>query len=86
MLNEPTPATPFHGFGTHRPANPLVLSWVNETVQLCDPDQVFWCDGSEAEKEYLLKQAVQRRWAHRQGNGWPYATSYDTHVSKHINV
>ena len=60
MLNEPTPATPFHGFGTHRPANPLVLSWVNETVQLCDPDHVFWCDGSEAEKEYLLKQAVQQ--------------------------
>ena len=33
--------------------------------------------------------AVQRRRAHRQGNGWPYATSYDTHVldmAKLINV
>ena len=30
--------------------------------------------------------AVKRRRAHRQGKGWPYATSCDTHVSKRINV
>ena len=31
-------------------------------------------------------KAVKRRRAHRQGKGWPYATSYDTHVSKPNDV
>src|SRR5205814_7267491 len=26
---------------------------------LCQPDQVFWCDGSEAEKEFLRSRAVE---------------------------
>jgi phosphoenolpyruvate carboxykinase (GTP) len=41
-------------------ANPAVLSWVNETAQLCQPDQVVWCDGSEAEKKVLTDEAVAR--------------------------
>ena len=35
-----------------------VLAYVEETIALCQPDKVFWCDGSEGEKEYLLKTAV----------------------------
>jgi len=59
MLNEPITAISFDGLGAPCSTNPLVLSWVNETVQLCEPAQIFWCDGSEAEKESLLQQAVQ---------------------------
>jgi phosphoenolpyruvate carboxykinase (GTP) len=49
-----------NGLGGHRPSNPLVLSWVEETIKLCEPDQVFWCDGSEEEKEFLYQQAVKQ--------------------------
>ena len=35
-----------------------VLDWVAEMVKLCQPDQVYWCDGSEKEKEALTQQAV----------------------------
>ena len=38
--------------------NRTVLAWVEEQTKLCQPDQVFWCDGSEAEKELLTAEAV----------------------------
>ena len=41
-------------------ANPAVIRWVDETAELCQPDQVFWCDGSEAEKKLLTEEAVAR--------------------------
>ena len=41
------------------PAHAGVRAWVEEMVQLCEPDEVCWCDGSEAEKENLTAQAVQ---------------------------
>ncbi len=34
------------------------LKWIAETVALCTPAQVHWCDGSEAEKSRLTAQAV----------------------------
>ena len=42
------------------PANDYVRDWVRETVTLTEPEHVFWCDGSEEEKEYLTQQAVQQ--------------------------
>jgi phosphoenolpyruvate carboxykinase (GTP) len=36
-----------------------VKAWVDEMVQLCQPDHVYWCDGSEEEKEKLTDQAVK---------------------------
>ena len=38
--------------------NPAVIAWINSQVQLCQPDQVHWCDGSEAERDNLTNQAV----------------------------
>jgi len=35
-----------------------VLAWVEEMAALCQPDQIVWIDGSEAEKERLTQQAV----------------------------
>ncbi len=39
-------------------ANRAALAWVEEQTKLCQPEQVFWCDGSEAEKDYLTAEAV----------------------------
>ena len=33
---------------------------MQETAKLTEADHVFWCDGSEGEKEYLTQQAVQQ--------------------------
>ena len=38
--------------------NEHVTRWVNEMADLCRPDQIVWCDGSEAEKERLTAEAV----------------------------
>jgi len=34
-------------------------AWVEEVRALCQPDQVVWCDGSEAERERLTAEAVR---------------------------
>lgn len=49
---------PLAAFGQSRPSNPQVLSWVQETADRTRPDRVFWCDGSEAEREALYAAAV----------------------------
>jgi phosphoenolpyruvate carboxykinase (GTP) len=41
-------------------SNAAVLGWVEQMAALCQPDHVFWCDGSESEKTFLLEQAVSR--------------------------
>ncbi len=33
-------------------------SWVQEWIELCQPDEVYWCDGSEEENQMLLDQMV----------------------------
>ena len=41
------------------PANLHIQNWVKSVAAMCQPDSVYWCDGSEEEKEQLLKIAVQ---------------------------
>ncbi len=41
------------------PANSSLETWVDECAQLCRPDRVVFCDGSEEEKERLTRLALE---------------------------
>jgi phosphoenolpyruvate carboxykinase (GTP) len=39
--------------------NPKLLRWVDEITELCEPDAVHWCDGSDDEKAHLYAQLLE---------------------------
>jgi len=45
--------------GVRNTNNPALIAWVDEVTQLCQPERVWWCDGSEAEKALLTAEAVR---------------------------
>src|SRR5256885_16635075 len=45
--------------GTCKTTNKAALAWVDEMAKLCQPDRVFWCDGSEPEAQTLCDLMVQ---------------------------
>jgi len=57
MENIAPAISPPTGIGRNRPANRAVLDWVHQVESLTDPKNIFWCDGSEAENDYLLGEA-----------------------------
>lgn len=40
-------------------SNKKLLKWVEEMADLCQPDKIHWCDGSEEENKMLLDEAVE---------------------------
>ena len=38
--------------------NQKLISWVNEWAELCQPEKVYWCDGTEEENDRLLAEMV----------------------------
>ena len=60
MENIAPAISPPTGIGRNKPANRAVLDWVHEVESLTDPKNIFWCDGSEAENDYLLGEAVRQ--------------------------
>ncbi|WP_020524840.1 phosphoenolpyruvate carboxykinase (GTP) [Catelliglobosispora koreensis] len=39
--------------------HPRLLAWVREVAELATPDDIYWCDGSDAEWQRLTSQLVQ---------------------------
>jgi phosphoenolpyruvate carboxykinase (GTP) len=39
-------------------SNQKLINWVNEWAELCQPEKVYWCDGSEDENKRLLSEMV----------------------------
>ena len=37
-----------------------LLRWVKETADFCEPDQIYWCDGSDTEYDYLCQMLVDK--------------------------
>jgi phosphoenolpyruvate carboxykinase (GTP) len=45
--------------GAKNSNHPAILRWVEEMADLCKPDRIFWCEGSETENKFLTEQAIQ---------------------------
>ncbi len=61
MNTNPPPALPNipPGLGGNRPSHAGLGAWIDDCAQLCQPENVFYCDGSEAEREYLESEACR---------------------------
>src|SRR5260370_20422155 len=49
-----------NGIGDSKPTNQAVLDWVQDVAKLTQPENIFWCDGSERENTFLLEQAMRQ--------------------------
>ena len=51
---------PPKGIGDAKPGNKAVLDWVHEIATLTQPENIFWCDGSERENEFLIAESLKQ--------------------------
>src|SRR5256886_11502027 len=51
---------PPKGIGDAKPANKAVLDWVHEIATLTQPENIFWCDGSERENDFLIAESLKQ--------------------------
>ena len=45
--------------GATRTAHHRLLSWIDEMATLCEPDRIYWCDGSQQEYDRLCEEMVE---------------------------
>ena len=51
---------PPKGIGDAKPTNKAVLDWGHEIATLTQPENIFWCDGSEREREFLITESLKQ--------------------------
>ncbi len=39
--------------------NQKLINWIKETSELCKPDKIYWCDGTQEEYDRLCEELVQ---------------------------
>src|SRR2546423_10153557 len=60
-MTNPAPAIfPPSGIGDATPTNQAVLDWVHDIAALTEPENIFWCDGSERENEFLIAESLNQ--------------------------
>ena len=40
------------------PKNDKLLKWVEETAEMCEPERIHWCDGSQDEYDEMCELLV----------------------------
>jgi len=61
MKNIAAAIFPPNGIGDAKPTNQAVLDWVDQIAKLTRPENIFWCDGSERENDFLLAESLDRK-------------------------
>jgi phosphoenolpyruvate carboxykinase (GTP) len=49
-----------NGIGDAKPDNQAVIDWVHEIGTLTNPENIFWCDGSDRENEFLVAESLKQ--------------------------
>jgi len=53
-MNNLAPALSFPpGMGDSKPGNQAVLDWVRDIARVTEPENIFWCNGSEDENTFI---------------------------------
>lgn len=45
--------------GSAMTKNEKLIAWVEETARLCQPDRIYWCDGSQEEYDRIAEECVK---------------------------
>jgi phosphoenolpyruvate carboxykinase (GTP) len=61
MINPAPAISPPPGIGDEKPGNQAVLDWVHEVELLTQPENIFWCDGSERENDFLISESLKQK-------------------------
>jgi phosphoenolpyruvate carboxykinase (GTP) len=60
-MKNPAPTIfPPKGIGDAKPTNQAVLDWVHDIAALTEPENIFWCDGSDRENEFLIAESLKQ--------------------------
>src|SRR5437763_6767465 len=51
---------PPNGIGDAMPENKAVFDWGHEIATLTQHENIFWCDGSERENEFLIAESLKQ--------------------------